>query len=248
MRATLTFILLTALRDRLFAALAVLLIAAAALSLFLGEAALVEKRAAAVAFAGASARLILVLGLLVFVTFHVQRLFESRELEALLARPISRERVVLALWAGFATLAVLLTLAVGGALALLAPSVPGAAAFTLSLGLEGLLVCALALFAALTLERAVVSVLAAAGIYVMGRLAGFFVAIAASRAGSDGPMRWALEAIAAVMPRLDLFSQTAWLVHGPAAGSGWSVMLLQGAIYLPLLLAAAMLDLRRKRL
>lgn len=248
MRAILRFVVLTALRDRLFAALAVLLAAAAALALFLGDAALVEKREAAVVFAGGAARLILVCGLLVFVAFHIQRLFETREIEALLARPIARETVVLALWSGYAVVAGVLAVGVGAALAILAPSTVGAAAFTASLALEGLLVCGFTLFAALTLERAVVSVLAAAGLYVMGRLAGFFVAIAAGRGEGAGVMRWVMEGIAAVMPRLDLFGQTRWLIHGVSSADGWTVMLVQSAVYLPLLLVAAMIDLRRKRL
>jgi hypothetical protein len=253
LRATLTFILLTALRDRLFPALGGLLLAAAALALFAGQATLVEEREAAVVLGAGAARVIVVFGLLIFVTFHVQRLIDSRELEVLLARPLSRERLVLALAAGYGAVASLLVVGVAGPIILAAPDRNGGLAFAGSLLLESWIVCALALFAALTLERAVVATLVGAGFYVFGRLASMFVAIAESgRDALIGPkvhslLDWVIIGISMVMPRLDLFGQTRWLVHGVEDGAVVRLMVVQAALYPPLLLAAAMFDLRRKR-
>lgn len=255
MRATLTFILLTALRDRLFPTLAILLAMVAALAVFAGHATVVEQRETAIVLAAGAARVVVVLGLLVFIAFHIQRLVESRELEVLVSRPISRERLVLALFLGYAVVATLLVAAVGLAVAAAAPHTLGGAAFAGSLLLEAWLVCALTLFAALTLERAVVATLAAGALYVFGRLAALFAALAqsplktfAGSAEARSLMDWVIVAITTVMPRLDLFAQTRWLVHGPGGDGLWSLMLAQATIYLPLLLAATMIDLRRKRL
>lgn len=253
MRPILRFILLTALRDRLFGALAALLAVVAALALFLGEAVMAEGPQAAVVFGAGLARNVLVVGLLVFIAFHVQRLFDSREIEVLLARPISRERLMLALWAGFATVGALLAATVGVAVAVVAPSLAGALAFAASLLLEVLIVCSLALFCAITLERAVVTFLAGGAIYVFARMGSVLTAIAENRSFriaegvTSEPLDWILEGVAALMPRLDLFSQTRWLLYGPADDSGWTVMVLQAAVSLPLLLAATMFDFRRKR-
>lgn len=253
MRPILRFILLTALRDRLFGALAALLAVVAALALFLGEAVMVEGPQAAVVFAAGMARIVLVVGLLVFIAFHVQRLFDSREIEVLLARPISRERLVLALWAGFCVVGGGLAVAVAAVVGAVAPSPAGAVLFGASLVLELLIVCSVALFCAVTFERAVVTVLAGGALYVFARLGSLLTAIADNRSFRivgevwSNSLDWVLRAAVAIMPRLDLFSQTRWLIHGPTDDSGWTIMLVQAAVILPLLVTATMFDFRRKR-
>lgn len=113
---------------------------------------------------------------------------------------------------------------------------------------------ALALFAALALESAIAAVMTGGAIYVLARLMPAFVDIANARThvGAEETTfdifaRAALNLLSILMPRLDLFSQTGWLVHGLPAEGALRPVLVQAAIYLPLLLLAAMFDLRRKR-
>ena len=56
------------------------------------------------------------------------------------------------------------------------------------------------------------------------------------------------DAIAMVLPRLDAFAQTAWLIGAPASPLTMSGASVQTAIYIALLLAAAMFDLHRRNL
>ncbi len=254
MIATLRYVLLTAVKDRLFGVLFLLVLAALLLAAFLGDAALAEGRALSLAYAGASGRAILVLGLVVFIAFHVRRLQETREIEAILARPLSREAFVLGYAGGFAAVAVLLVVPVVAGVGLaLSPPAAGLAAWGASLLLESLLVVALALFCALTLTSAVAATLAALGFYVLGRMMAFFADIAEKGVGGAGdlgaltPLAEAVvTALFMLMPRLDLFAPGAWLVHG-ADWSAAAPVAAQALIYVPLLLLAAMIDLRRKR-
>ncbi|MBF0393988.1 MAG: hypothetical protein HQL38_15020 [Alphaproteobacteria bacterium] len=251
MRATFRYVLLTALRDRLFAGLFAVGLLAVLTSSFLGDAALVERGELTTVFAAASVRVILVLGIVLFVGFHVQRLYESREIEAILSRPLSREGFVLSYWLGLAAVALLLAVPVLALVAGAAGRVDGAGFlwWSASVLLEVLIVVALALFCSLTLERAIPSALAALSFYTLARMMSFLTAIA-DRPGMDNELHplvgWVVKAVSLFMPRLDLFGQTAWLVYGPDAAFGLAVAG-QAAIYVPLLLAAAMFDLRRKR-
>lgn len=254
MLATLRYVLITALRDRFLGALFLALLAAVGGSVFFGSSAVTEQRALGLAFAGELVRFILVLGMMTFVSFHIRRMYETREVEAILARPISRVTFVLAYFFAYAVVALLLVVAALPLLMLaLQASGLGLAEWEASLALEALIVVALGLFCAMALESATASVLAGLGLYILGRSAAFFRAIAESGSGAAGNdavnagARWVMEAVAAVMPRLDLFGQSRWLVYGPGGGWGMSELLVQTAIYVPLLLLATIRDLHVKR-
>ena len=57
---------------------------------------------------------------------------------------------------------------------------------------------------------------------------------------------WCLWAIAALLPRLDLFTRTAWLTGDAAPFADLPALALQSAVYSALLLCAAAIDLTRK--
>jgi hypothetical protein len=255
MGATLRYVLLTAIRDRINAALLAAILLVCLASSFLGSAALAEGQAMSAVFAAASIRLLAVGGLVVFVCFHVRRLAESKELEAVLARPLSRERFILAYASGLWLIAILLIVPATLLLGLVfRPSVDGYLLWSASLLLEGLVMTTLALFAALTIETASGAVVACGGFYALSRMMSFFLDIARSKAAEAGDakdlgvfLRFAMEGLSTLLPRLDLFGRTEWLVHGAVTATPWHVLLAQTAVYVPLLLLAAMFDLRRKR-
>lgn len=254
MRATLRYVLITALRDRFAGALLLAIAAAVGIGGLMGAAAIAEGHEMALAYAGTLVRLILVLGLVTFICFHVRRMHENREIEAILARPISRGAFVLAYYAAFAAVALPLALIAAPVLVMaLGAGGLGLAEWEASLMLECLIVVALALFCAMTLESAAVAVMAALGFYALGRSAEYLVEIARhgtgyfQSQGATGGAHWVMEIIAAVMPRLDLFGQSRWLVSGPGGQWGAGELALQAAIYVPLLLLATIRDLKVKR-
>lgn len=249
MRAVIKLVLLTALRDRLFTSIAVLVALIFGVSLFLGNAALVETSEAGIVYAGGATRFALVLGLAVFVAFQVQRLFEAREIEAILSRSISRTYFVIAFWAAFAAAAALLVFCVSVALFSLYGFSIQTATWCVSLLLECFVVLAFTIFAALTFERATTTIFIAAGFYAFARLIGFFLGIrdATPDLGANRVVNPMIDALGFVIPRLDLMTQTEWLVYGFNAMHSVPMVLAQSVIFIALALACAAFDLEKKQ-
>ena len=246
---TVRFVVITALRDRLFVSLLSLLAIAFGVSLYIGGGAVFEKSEMVVTFAAGAARAALVLGLTVFVAFHVERIYDTREIEAILARAISRSNFVLAYWAGLVSVAVLLALPVVLFVVVFHISAAGAVWWCLSLILEACIMVAFGVFAAITLERAIPTIFTTVGFYALSRMVSFVLGIAThgDQSGMNAVANPLFHAIAMFIPRLDLFCQTRWLVYGPDAGENLWLIPVQFAIYVPLLLAMTMFDLRRKQ-
>lgn len=255
MSAILRTILLTNARDRMLPGLWALALAVLLVSRALGGAMLVEGRETALAYGSLSLRLVVVGGMVLTVCFQMRRLQETREIEAMLARPISRTGLVLGLAGGYGLLA--LALALPGVLALgllLGPDGAGLALWGVSLLLEAWIAAGFALFLACSLGNAASSAMAALALYTLARLASSFHDIAQAGIGdalaspvTGLPLRLAAQALAAVMPRLDLFGQSSWLIYGPDTAWGLGTLLLQAGLYLPLLLAATIYDFKGRQ-
>jgi hypothetical protein len=251
---TLRYVLLTAIRDRMVSAIIIAQLAVLGGASLMAASALAEGRAMGLAMAGEGFRVIMMLGLITFISLHVRRMEETREIEAILTRPISRATFVLAYYAAYAGIGVLLSLcAMPLLVAGLAAGGPGLLEWQASLALECVIVVAAALFCALSLGSATASVLAGIGLYTFARLAAFFRAIAESHTGlsayadMDKITTLIIKGIAAAVPRLDLFGQGQWLVYGSGEEWGLPELLLQTAVIVPLLLVATIRDMHVKR-
>lgn len=251
MLTNIRYIMLTALRDWLFTGLLLGILVATAISAVLGSTAFIEEREMTITFASASARLILMIGLIVFVCFHIRNSFDTKEIDVILSRPISRSNLILSYWLGFSFVGLLLTLPVVGIVAFIGVNnIPGFAGWAASLILEMGLVIALALFSAFTLRSAVTSVLGCMGFYVLSRMMAFFVFTSQSGMFNDPKfivLRWILQAISTLLPRLDFFGKSEWLVYGLGSAQDWQLYTAQALIFIPLLLIATMIDFRRKQ-
>ena len=255
MSAVLRAILLTNSRDRMLPSLWGLALVVLLVSRALGGAMLVEGHEAALAYGSLSLRLVVVGGMVLTVCFQMRRLQETREIEAMLARPISRAGLVLGLAGGYALLALALALPVVLALGLLlGPDGAGLALWGMSLLLEAWIAAGFALFLASSLSNAAASALTALALYALARLTSSFQDIAQAGMGdalaapaTGLPLRLAAQGLAAVMPRLDLFGQSSWLIYGVDTAWGVGTLLIQTGLYLPLLLAATIYDLKGRQ-
>lgn len=253
MKTNIRYILLTALRDWLFVGLLLGVVLAAMISSSMGSMAMVEAEQLKLTYAAASTRLLLVVGLIVFACFHLRNAFDTREIDVFLSRPISRRNLVISYWLGFSLVALLLV----------APSIAiiylvgvvnghGFIVWALSFALEVLLVVAVALFCAFTLKSAVSAVMASLGFYVLSRMMGFFIATSKSsllfRSQELNDLsEFMMDKLAIFVPRLDFFAKTEWLVYGMESQQELYLLLLQAAIFIPLLLTAAIIDFRKKQ-
>ncbi|MDX2223259.1 MAG: hypothetical protein SFV21_10945 [Rhodospirillaceae bacterium] len=249
MRPTIRLVLITALRDRLFLSLFALLVSALGGAIYLSGGAVFEQVETAAVYSAGSARAIIVLGLIIFVGFQVERMFDNREVEAILSRAISRDKFIFAYWAGLAVIGAMFVAPVAILLNWIAPDAVGSAMWAISLVFEVWLVLAFAVFAGFTFERAVPTVLATIGFYVLSRLMSVFTGIAAQgkQSGANQITNPVIDAIALALPRLDLFAQSHWLIYGPPSLTVIAVVAIQSAIFVPLLVLAAAFDLRRRQ-
>lgn len=261
MWTTVKYVFLTAVRDWLFIGLFAAIVFAAGVSMFLGHTALSEQQQMTIAYVAASARAILLIGMIVFVCFHVRRAFDQREIEVILTRPISRSSFVLAYWAGFTLIALLAIIPVSILiLSTLDVDMLGWAIWSLSLFCEATLVIAFALAASLILRSAVSSVLISFGFYLISRLMGFFTAVIDKPdTVRDFSLNYMVETMiklaSMILPRLDLYSGSKWLIYGPHSDVylwwEWAefipVFVAQSLVFVPLLLAMAIYDFTRKQ-
>lgn len=252
MLTNIRYILLTALRDWLFIGLMASILLATAICATLGSTAFLEQKEMTLAFASGTVRLILMVGLIVFVCFHIRNAFDTKEIDVILSRPITRSNLVIAYWLGFAFVAFLLTVPIVGIIALIGViNVGGYFGWAASLLLESFLVVALALFSSFTLRSAVTSVLATMGFYVLSRMMAFFIVTSKSGLVSADfqyvILKHALGAISTMVPRLDLFAKSEWLIYGFNTSEDWMVFVAQVAVFVPLLVLASIVDFRRRQ-
>lgn len=225
--------------------------AAAGVAVFLSRVALTEGAALQGAAVAALLRACAVFVLAAHVVASVAREANDKGLELALAQPVSRPAFYLGKLAGFCAVAALLASAF--ALPLLALGRPAdVAAWWLSLCFEAALVCAAALLFASVIAHSVAAIAATAGLYVLAR------AMAAIQAIAGGPLaeesaagvvaRRLVDALALLLPRLDLATRSDWLVYG-APSPGETALLLAGlTLYGVLLAAAGLFDFSRRNL
>ena len=243
-------VVLEALRGRVAWLVAAALAVGLGLAAFSSRIAITETREIAAAVLGAWLRLAAVFVVALFVATSVLREQADKGMELVLALPLPRGAWLAGRLAGYAVVA-LATAAACGALVTLHAPAAAALAWGVTLACELLLVSALAVLCLLTVSQAPAGLGAVFAFYALARSMDAIRLMAANplAAGEGAAGAWVgrvLEAIAFLLPDLHRFARTEWLVTGHAAPGdvGWA--LAQCAIYLPLLVAAALFDLERK--
>ena len=246
------YILKAAIRDRLLLGLSLLLVMAVCMSMFMGSAAVTEQDQFAAVFAAGSIRLLNAIGLTLFIVFFIRRCFEMRDIEFMLSRPVGRLKLVLSYSAGFSVIAALLGLLSGLCVIALSPHLfsEGHILWTLSLMVENIIIANVALFFSMVLSSAASCAFACLGYYVLARMSAELLGVVSSGKYifDSHWLEIGLQTISALMlPRLDLLTQTSWLVYGIDDTVGVVFVLAQGAIYTALAMCAALLDMRYRQ-
>lgn len=221
-------------------------------SLFVRELAVTESARFQTGFYAAAARLCAVFLASLYVLASMTREFNDKGLEVLLALDVPRFHYICGKLAGFmltgAAIAVLLSLP----LWLLAP--PAAAlAWTASLAIELAVVVALSLFCIVTFSQMLPAAGFVAAFYLLARsITAMRLMGAHPVAGGDTLSQQItetlVEALAFLVPALDTWTQTAWLVDAAVATETLPAIAAQGAIYIALLAAATLFDFHRRSL
>ena len=244
------YTLIEALRTRLPLLVFIVLFVLLAASFFVESISVTEGARMQAGFYAAGARLAAAFIAGIYVLVSITRELNEKGVDVALALDLPRSHYILGKLAGFVAMAVLLALAASVPLAWLAPP-QAVLQWAASLSMELAIVVALALFCIVTFSQLTPAASFVLAFYLLARALTAIRLISASPiAGanslSNEVMHFVIEALALVIPALDTWTQTAWLVNGHTQ---WTVMLQlagQSTLYVALLAAATMFDFHRK--
>lgn len=254
MKTLFKFILLTGLRDKLYLSILLILAGIFGVSNLVGYSALSEGAQMQVVYFAFLSRLVIVLGMVLFICFYINRSFEHKEIDFILAKPISRPVFILSYWISFTLISLILIIPTTLVITFFNKcNAIGLLWWTISLILEIMLVSTFAIVSSLILNSAVVSILATFSFYFVARMMGFFVYSIDLPKSTEVVKNWhdltesLLKFISSIFPRLDLFGKTEWLVYGIKDYSEIYIILTQSVIYILLMLFVAFYDFGKKQ-
>ncbi|MDH5516906.1 MAG: hypothetical protein OEY36_03675 [Gammaproteobacteria bacterium] len=244
------FSLLEAMRGKILWFVMLLLLLALSFSLFISQAALTETRESEAAIIAGFLRLASILMMIFFVVASIARDFQDKSIELLFSVNIPRNQVFLGKFAGFSALAFVIAGIFFCGLLWFANSY-SVFIWSLSLWCELTLMALIALVFILSLENVTLSLLASIGIYGLMR---FMPAI---QSIGDGPFQGGLfnrvinsvlDSIDFILPRLEHFSQSSWLVYGGPEATTIISFGVEFLLFCTLLCLAGIIELKRKSL
>lgn len=256
------YALLSAIRDRIVVSIFAIIAICISLSLFFASAALTEKEAFVLVYSSGSIRIFSVVGLVLFIVFYIRRSFDSRDVDYLLSRPISRVSFVLShilaftvISIGFALLSVLAVLPLmvqtyQG----VTPHLPSFSLWGVSLMMEYIIMACAAMFFSMVISSAASGTIVTLAFYILARMNGQFLNIVTtykggSQAYDDGlnVIGQLMQAISLFIPRLDLMGQSAWLIYDTSFDISYGYVIIHGCIFIGILTTATIIDLVKRQ-
>ncbi|MBF8271171.1 MAG: hypothetical protein HW380_276 [Magnetococcales bacterium] len=235
---------LEGIRTRLVGLVVAVLGVGLTLAFFAGALAVMEVREIQVAVLGTFLRLGAVLVMALFVLNAQVRELDDKGLYLALSLPIPRAGYFFGRLMGFSMIALVVALLFTVAVLFFSPVLQGAL-WGVSLFFELLLIVALALLCLFTFNQVPPAFAMVMAVYILAR------SVIALQWVGQGPINvWLMnrfiDGLAFVLPALDRFTQSEWLVYGNGGWQDLAFVVAQGVLYLALLSAAALIDLYRK--
>ena len=244
------YVIIEAVRNRLFGLMFIGLIGIFGLGEFVGGLALTETAEVQGSLVAFVMRLGAVFIISLFVITGVVREFNEKSIEMLLALPVPRYVYYAGKLCGYLILSAVIACIAGLPLFLYA-GVGQVLLWSFSLFCELSIMTALCLFFLFTLGQATAALSAVAGFYLLARSMGSMQLISHSpimetNTQAQEIIRTLLDLSAGLLPDLDVFTQTGWLVYGSGGVQDLGAIGVQTLIYVGLLSAAALFDLYRR--
>jgi ABC-type transport system involved in multi-copper enzyme maturation permease subunit len=244
------YTVLEAWRNRLIVLVVVAVVLLTLLSLFARELAVTESGRLQTAILASTLRVASVFLVALYILIGLTREFNDKVLELMLSLDLPRPGYLMGKFLGFAIVALAVAAIVTVPVAVLAP-IQAALAWGCSLALELLIIAALSVFCITTFTQPLPAAAFVTAFYLLARsITAIQLMSGSSLLGVDGFGQKAsavlADAFAIALPRMDAFTQTAWLVNDAGAQPALLNIFLQTTVYVGLLLAAAMFDLYRK--
>lgn len=222
-----------------------------AASFFVREIAIAESARFQTAFYAATIRLAIVFIAALYAIASIAREFQDKGLDVALALDVPRTHYILGKLAGFVAIGVGLATAASLPLIALSGWEP-VTIWGISLALELAVVLALSVFCVVTFNQLMPAASLVIAFYLFARTLSAIRLISANPIAdaytlSHRVMRALVDGIALIVPALDEWTRTAWLVV--SAAPAWSALLdigLRAALVVTILAAAAVFDMHRR--
>lgn len=220
------------------------------LSEFLGELAVTETRQVQCSIAAVILRLSSVLIIILFVLTSMIREINDKGIELILALAIPKYIYLAGKWLGFSIIAVTVAF-ICTVLLLLYADFQQIVLWSISLICELLIILSFCLFCLFTFSHITTAFFIVMGFYVLAR------SMDAIQLISSSPIMYSdslsqkiiiliIDMIDYVLPKLDQFARTEWLVYQTGSYQDMINVVLQTIIYTGLLITATLFDLYRK--
>jgi len=237
-------------RDRLITGLIVSVIFVSFIAAFLGSTAMTEPNEMRIIYAAASARFVSMIGIMVFISFHMKKLFENKEIDVMLSRIPSRTSIVIS----FVTSFILVGDAISFATTLIMgfvymQNLVNILYWGMTLALESIIVVAFTTFFSIVMRSPSLGMLMTFATYFIGRVIGNFVAyidLSRVHASFVYAAEVFIKIISVIMPRLDLFGKTEIIVYGAYDLKSSGIMLFQAILYSVFITFLGILEMQRK--
>ncbi len=226
-----------------------LIVIGSAIGEFAATIAITESSQYRLMFYAATMRIAAVFVMALLVATSILREVDDKVVELTLSRPLSRPEWYIGKLIGYVAASAALAIIVSVPLILQVPT--AALGWCYSLALELTIVVAATLAFAITLRQIPLALSAVAGFYILARgIAGMALisrgpTVDLSLTSSQVIARM-VDVLAYVLPDLERFTDSAWLITSSPSASEFGLMTVQALVYLMLLVAVGLFDLHRR--
>ncbi len=245
------YILTAAFKDKILLSFLIVIGVGVSLSIFLGSSSVTEKDQASIVFTASMLRFSGIITLTLFAVFYIRKAFDTRDVEFMLARPITRSQYLAGYYLAFFFLAVIVTFLMSLTLFLMpeAGNIAGILLWSASLLVELMIMVSVAIFFSFVISSAVSAALITFAFYALSRMIGGILGVVQNNTSESAMilMERIMLIISVFIPRLDLLGQGSWLIYDQNTSVGWPFILGQGIVFIGLVFFAALIDFRRKQ-
>ena len=244
------FTLIESIKNRLFTLVLIGVVSLFGLTQFIGELSVTETTQIQSAITGMVLRLFAVFIICIFVITSTIREFNDKGFELIISLPVDRYSYLAGKMLGFCLLGVFIAIIVCIPLALIGNTLQ-LILWCFSLICELWILTALSLLCLITFKNVTTALSSVVAFYLLARTISTIQLIGGSpiletAEFSHKIINMVVDIIAVLLPGLDQFSKTEWLVYGGGGSSEYMFIVGQTVIYVVLLFAAACFDLHRK--
>lgn len=250
MRGIILHTIYSARRDKFLVGILLGMIFVSLISGFLGSTALTEGAEMKAIYASNACRMVVMIGMMVFISFHIKRLFENKEMDVFLSRVPSRASIVLSFLSAFYLVAIV---AICQAILILSliymQNFVNILIWGFTLMLEAMIVVVITTFFAMVIRSSTIGLLLCFAAYILCRVIGNFVAyidVAKVSLSFHSITEVLLKILSVLIPRLDLFGKSSLIIYSEYGWKLIGILLLQSVVYSVFISLCTILDMRTR--